>query len=400
MNISSTPVIDPVLFNHEFQLFKHHVLDKSGLAFVTFNSNPYTEKEEGYKYEIQRRGRTELNFGVWTIESIGQGKIARSVMRAIELPHNNLVRWQAKYGPEKIPHQALIQAVESSKRLPDFEEVLFRLYRTNEDKEIFANLLALLGQKYPLIAYLYFLKDRSRYMPIAPNYFDRSFKKLGADFVTTRRCSWENYTTFNGLLAELRSMLAQALSNEVSLLDSHSFAWMLSCQMGQLDRTDSAKYRELPQRTKEAIIQARIGQGPFRKDLLDYWASCSVTGCTEQKLLQASHIKPWSDCQATEHIDVYNGLLLVPSLHAALDAGFISFSDNGQLVVSENLTAANAKALGIDATMKLRYADPRHYPYLDYHRENVFNKVNIKTGSGHGSENNRDCDDFQRHVEE
>ena len=374
--MASIPTIDPVLFNYELRLFKRHVFDNSGLTFISFNSNPYTEKEEGYKYDIHRKGRIELDFGTWATDSIGQGKIARSVIRAIELPHNNLVKWQAQYGAQKRPHHVLQHAVESSQRIDDFESVLFKLYRSAEDKDTFGELLGLFGQKYPLIAYLYFLKDRSRYMPIAPNYFDQSFKLLGSDFVTTRRCSWENYSAFNSLLTELRAMLSQALLNEVSLLDSHSFAWMLSCQMGQMDRTESTEYVELPPKGKEAIIQARIGQGPFRKAVLDYWSSCSVTGCTEQKLLEASHIKPWKNCHATEHIDVYNGLLLVPSIHAAFDAGYISFMDDGQLLMSGNLSSKDAKALEIDKTLRLRHTDPKHYPYLLYHRENVFNKAN------------------------
>jgi hypothetical protein len=46
------------------------------------------------------------------------------------------------------------------------------------------------------IAYLYFLKDFSRYVPIAPNYFDQAFEMLGVVFVTSHKCSWVNYSTY------------------------------------------------------------------------------------------------------------------------------------------------------------------------------------------------------------
>ena len=363
------------MFEGEFQLFRQHVLEKSGAEFISFNSNPYTEREEGYKYEIQKKGRENLNLEDWDTKDIGKGKIAEAVIRAIELPVNNLVSWQPRYGQKKTPHYVLKQALDSSFEIAKFENVLFDLYRTNKDEANFHNLVGLFRRKYPLIAYLYFLKDRSRYMPIAPDYFDLSFKLLGADFITSLHCSWENYTTFNHLLSELKLMLSDKLSADVSLLDAHSFAWMLSCQMAKTERPKKlTKYTELTQKSKEAIIQARIGQGRFRKAILEYWLSCAVTGCREQRLLKASHIKPWAQCDLREIVDLYNGLLLAPSLDAAFDAGYISFSDDGEILMSDDLADTDAKALGIDKTLKLCHTDPKHHPYLKYHREKVFRK--------------------------
>lgn len=377
MKQSSLPCIDPFLFEGEFQLFRQHVLEKSGAEeLISFSSNPYTE-EEDYKYEIQKKGRANLNLGTWVTKNVGEGKIAQAVIRAIELPGNNLVSWQPRYGPKKTPHYVLKQALDSSSGIAEFENVLYDLYRTNKDEATFHNLVRLFGRKYPLIAYLYFLKDRSRYMPIAPDYFDRSFKLLGADFITSQHCSWENYTTFNHLLSEIKLMLSDILSADVSLLDAHSFTWMLSCQMAKTERPKKlTEYAGLTQKAKEAIIQARRGQGRFRKDILDYWLSCAVTKCGEQRLLIASHIKPWRQCDLKEAVDLYNGLLLIPSLDTAFDAGFISFSDDGEILLSDDLADTDAKALGIDKTLKLCRTVPRHHPYLKYHRENVFRKAN------------------------
>lgn len=50
----------------------------------------------------------------------------------------------------------------------------------------------------------------------------------------------------------------------------------------------------LTETEKRILISARRGQGKFRKDLLSYWGACALSGCTEQTLLKASHIKPWS----------------------------------------------------------------------------------------------------------
>lgn len=46
---------------------------------------------------------------------------------------------------------------------------------------------------------------------------------------------------------------------------------------------------------REAVINSRIGQGKFRKKLIKFWCSCSITNCSEVSLLKASHIKPWRD---------------------------------------------------------------------------------------------------------
>ena len=45
---------------------------------------------------------------------------------------------------------------------------------------------------------------------------------------------------------------------------------------------------------KAVLTKARIGQGQYRKNLLAFWkGACAVTGVSTQRLLTASHIKPW-----------------------------------------------------------------------------------------------------------
>jgi hypothetical protein len=59
--------------------------------------------------------------------------------------------------------------------------------------------------KYPLLAYLYFLLDEDRFMPIHPTAYDRAFRRLGVDLVTLRNCSWSNYLRYNAALGSVRS---------------------------------------------------------------------------------------------------------------------------------------------------------------------------------------------------
>jgi len=135
-----------------------------------------------------------------------------------------------------------------------------------------------------------------------------------------------------------------------------------------------SKFEGLPEKDKETIIQARIGQGKYRVQLINYWGKCSVTGCKAINLLNASHLKPWKDCELREHLDVYNGLLLIPNLDKLLDRGLISFQDSGQILISSKLTKQDLEILGINESMKLGKVAEQHKAYLAYHREKVFKK--------------------------
>lgn len=122
--------------------------------------------------------------------------------------------------------------------------------------------------------------------------------------------------------------------------------------------------------TRKALIDARLGQGKFRKSLIRYWGSCAVTGVANLAMLRASHAKPWKFSTNDERLDVYNGVLLTANLDAAFDAGLITFEDSGDIRIGRKFT--DAAAFGINADMRLRRVDAAHARYLQYHREHVF----------------------------
>ena len=313
----NTPHIDPYLFECQLEAFRKFVEEKSGLPFVSFASDPYIEKHEKYKSEIYHAGRAALAFQAWENSALGSGKIAQAVVKAIEMPKNNLVRWQARYGETARPHQPLYEAKKQQEDLLRIERCLFALYREQQEESSYNELVDIFGKIYPLLAYLFFLKDRSRYLPIAPTFFDRAFDLLGAEFKTSHKCSWENYLVYISLIRELKTLLAESLDPQATLLDAHSFAWILAAQMWKAKKTaDIHKYLSLSSSERETIVKARIGQGRFRQNLIDYWSACAVTGCKEEHLLRASHIKPWSKASLEERLDLYNGLLLSPALDA------------------------------------------------------------------------------------
>jgi hypothetical protein len=127
-----------------------------------------------------------------------------------------------------------------------------------------------------------------------------------------------------------------------------------------------------PKTSKSTVTESRVGQAKFRKDLLKYWKTCAVTNFKIERLLRASHIKPWSVATPTERLDSFNGLLLLPNLDALFDYGFISFDNQGQILISSQIPETEYAALGLTLGMKLRKINGAHAPYLAYHSEHVF----------------------------
>ena len=123
---------------------------------------------------------------------------------------------------------------------------------------------------------------------------------------------------------------------------------------------------------KDSIVKSRIGQGSFRKDLIEYWHGCAISQCPLTWMLIASHIKPWKDADNQERLDVYNGLLLLPNYDKLFDLGYISFNRNGRIMSSRLLDNFDKDVIGLTNDMHLVKLDMRHLPYLKYHNENCF----------------------------
>ena len=136
----------------------------------------------------------------------------------------------------------------------------------------------------------------------------------------------------------------------------------------------------LPSATEtERLTVQRVGQDVFRRALIDYWQGrCAVTGLDAVPLLRASHIKPWADCASdAERLDVFNGLLLAPHLDALFDGGWISFDDEGRVLVCDALSAEQRALLGLLSTWRLSEITDAHRAYLAWHRREV-----LRSGAG------------------
>jgi len=143
-------------------------------------------------------------------------------------------------------------------------------------------------------------------------------------------------------------------------------------ELNVCEQVDGHKKGSLKQgSTRETVAQARVGQGQFRENVLSLWKNaCPVSGLDKPELLTASHIVPWSLSNGVEKIDPNNGLPLSPAVDKMFDRGYVSFDDQGQLLVNTSaLSAQDLQRLGVAANAKIKGLNAQQKSYLARHRQ-------------------------------
>lgn len=124
---------------------------------------------------------------------------------------------------------------------------------------------------------------------------------------------------------------------------------------------------------KIQLTRARIGQGKYRQGLLELCPFCPITMVADDRLLIASHIKPWAVSNEQEKVDPKNGFMFTPTIDFLFDRGFISFTNDRRMKVSPWLSKMTCSKLNIVPDKKYDFlpVEGREI-YLDYHRNNIF----------------------------
>jgi HNH endonuclease len=126
--------------------------------------------------------------------------------------------------------------------------------------------------------------------------------------------------------------------------------------------------------TREALIDARRGQGKFRAEVGERWKNvCALTGCGIAEVLRASHIKPWRSSTNPERLDPENGLLLAAHADALFDGGLITFAGSGAVLISTRIDLVDRKQLHLPAKLRRR-PTKREAKFLDFRRRHVFDR--------------------------
>ncbi len=137
---------------------------------------------------------------------------------------------------------------------------------------------------------------------------------------------------------------------------------------------DNAQRMTPPNSTeREGLVKSRVGQGYYRNKLINkFKGRCAITGCGMQEVLIASHILPWSESDEFQRLDVNNGILLSLIYDAFFDQRLISFSVDGQIIISDAVSAQCRSQLRVDenAVMSIPVSEEMEF-YLSRHREKI-----------------------------
>lgn len=168
---------------------------------------------ENYKYTAYEKGRKALAADTWTTDMIGTGEIFNSVMKALSKA-NNLVYFTTDTFESK-----------AKANMKKAEKLIYNIYNENDDEQAFYEFTKFFGRISDKTAYIFFLKDKERYLPLSPNKFGKRLEMFGITTQCTRGMTWEHYMEFIDIMKYVQIYLNRELVKNASLLDAHSFIW-------------------------------------------------------------------------------------------------------------------------------------------------------------------------------
>lgn len=148
--------------------------------------------------------------------------------------------------------------------------------------------------------------------------------------------------------------------------------WLVGMQTDDDAALLLQRREDLEPNQRGALLAARLGQGVFRHAIEQHERSCRLTGLLDRRHLRAVHIKPWRLCSDAEKLDGYNGLLLSPHVAHLFEAGGLTFTEAGELLLSRQLNPAVVKSWHLQASVPVGQWLDAQRPYLQWHRQQVF----------------------------
>ena len=124
------------------------------------------------------------------------------------------------------------------------------------------------------------------------------------------------------------------------------------------------------------LRKARQGQGIYRDKLLSECPFCPITMINDERLLTASHIKPWAVATDAEKLDPKNGFILSPLYDKLFDRGLLTFTEDRRIILSNWISPKNKERLGIKdgQFIQLLPLDEERQAYMQFHRSFAVNR--------------------------
>ena len=198
--------------------------DSAPTELLNFHDKSKLLGEEAYKYDVFEKAHEALSLDDWDITAVGSGSICGHVTDAMTYTENLVNRRFA------VPDFLNKLKTTDKQKLEKYEMALYEIYCGYDEEKAFRDAISCFGGKYPLIAFLFFIKDRDRFLPTSPDTFDEIFSEMGIGFKMSQRCSWNNYCNFIAIISCVQDYLSKSgfCEHEVSLLDAHSAVWIMN----------------------------------------------------------------------------------------------------------------------------------------------------------------------------
>ena len=137
---------------------------------------------------------------------------------------------------------------------------------------------------------------------------------------------------------------------------------------------ENIDHKMIAEKIEKTAKSVRDGQDKYRKQLLEQCRCCPITNIADDRLLIASHIKPWAASNNKEKVDPFNGYMLSPMFDKLFDKGFITFREDKSVVLSEFISSYTWKQINIKNGQRfpLLLMDDKRIKYLQFHHESVF----------------------------
>jgi hypothetical protein len=126
---------------------------------------------------------------------------------------------------------------------------------------------------------------------------------------------------------------------------------------------------------KMVLTKARVGQGKYREKLLELCPYCPISMVSDDRLLIASHIKPWAKSNDFEKTDPYNGFMFTPTFDMLFDRGYLSFTNDKKSILSPFLSKMTYSKIGISDGKTFNHIPTEgREEYLNYHRNQILKR--------------------------
>ena len=217
--------IDKEVLKRYVNAFKNYEITNHGVdpQETLIGTSMRIGKNEGYKYRVLKN---------WENNRAKTETYVDAVL--LTLPGYNLVN---HYQVTKIKNML------SKDGKASFEDALVTLYEGEDDETAFNDIVKIVGANFDVLGFLFFLKNSDRYLPVKSSMFDQRFKMLGVDANLSGNCNWGTYKRFNSWIEEIKNYLCENLNPEFTLVDAHSFLWLLPEIKKYIDNGDDEYQR-------------------------------------------------------------------------------------------------------------------------------------------------------------